>query len=381
MLYRATLLGLVAAFAVSAADVTVMDEIVCKVNGDIITRDELGHSRKLMEDELRRQGLNGARLAEALNVNSKNILRERIDQLLLIQKGKELDLKIDPEVAKQIADIQRKAKIADPEKFRQFVREQTGMPFEDYRDDLKNQMLTQRVIRQEVSGKIQFKKEDLKAYYDAHKDDFMRQERIFLREILVSTEGKDAAGLATAERKAKDLVARARKGEKFQELAISNSDAATAPQGGEMPPFEKGQLLAQIEDAVWTKDRGYVTDPIKVANGFEIIRVEEHNKAGLASLEEVESVVTEQLFQPRMEPALRAYLTKLRQDAFLEIKPGYDDTGAAPGKETAWVDPAQIKPETVTKEEVASRGRRRHLFGVIPVPVTSTNKAGTSSSQ
>ena len=84
------------------------------------------------------------------------------------------------------------------------------MPFEDYRDDLKNQLLTQRVIRQEVSGKIQFKKEELKAYYDAHHDEFMRQERIFLREILVSTEGKDAAGVAAAEKKAKDLVALAK---------------------------------------------------------------------------------------------------------------------------------------------------------------------------
>jgi len=368
-------------FALYAADVTVMDEIVCKINGDIITRDEIGHTRKNMEEELRRQGLSGTRLNQVVEDSSKNILRERIDQLLLIQKGKELDLKVDPEVAKQIADIQRKAKIADQEKFRQFVREQTGMPFEDYRDDLKNQLITQRVIRQEVSGKIQFKKDELKAYYDAHHDEFMRQERIFLREILVSTEGKDAAGVAAAEKKAKDLVARARKGEKFQELAIANSDAATATQGGEMPAFEKGQLLKQIEDAVWDQQRGYVTDPIKVATGLEIVKVEEHDKAGLASLDEVESAVTEKLFQPRMEPALRAYLTKLRLEAFLEIKPGYEDTGAAPGKDTAWVDPAQIKPETVTKEQVEANGHKRKLFGIVPVPGTNTTKSGTSSSQ
>ena len=148
-----------------------------------------------------------------------------------------------------------------------------------------------------------------------------------------------------------------------------------------MPAFEKGQLLKQIEDAVWEQQRGYVTDPIKVATGLEIVKVEEHDKAGLASLDEVESAVTEKLFQPRMEPALRAYLTRLRLEAFLEIKPGYQDTGAAPGKDGLGGSGAKIKPETVTKEQVAANGHKRKLFGVVPVPGTSTTKSGTSSSQ
>jgi peptidyl-prolyl cis-trans isomerase SurA len=82
----------------------------------------------------------------------------------------------------------------------------------------------------------------------------------------------------------------------------------------------------------------------------------------------VENEIMEKLYQPRIEPALRAYLTKLRMDAFLEIKPGWVDTGAAPGKDTTWTDPAQIKPETVTKEEVAARTRRRRLLALMPVP-------------
>ncbi len=372
-----------AGFATAAdVPVTVVDEIVCKVNGDIISRTELQKDRKDAEAELRRQGLAGERLQEAVDNAAKNLLRERIDRLLLVQKGKELDLKVDAEVNKQLADIQRRANIADPEKFQQFVHDQLGMPYEDYKSELKNGLLTQHVIRQEVSSKLPVKREELEQYYNTHKDEFQRKERVFLREILVSTQGKDASGIAVAEKKAKDLVARARKGEKFPEMAQVNSDnPVSSAQGGDIGTFEKGQLRPEIEAAVWNQPRGYVTDPIKIANGFEIIKVDDHQKAGLADFEEVQNEVTDKVLSPRMDAAIRAYLTQLRMEAFLEIKPGYEDSGAAPGKNTAWVDPAQLKPETVTKEEVAAKTRRRKLLGMVPLPGTSTAASGTSSSR
>lgn len=373
----------IAGFA-NAADIPVslVEEIVCKVNGDIISRTELQKDRKDAEAALRRQGLAGDRLKEAVDNAAKNLLRERIDQLLLVQKGKELDLKVDADVNKQLADIQLRAKIADPEKFQQFIHDQLGMPYEDYKNELKNSLLTQRVIRQEVASKMPVKKEELEQYYNTHKSEFQRQERVFLHEILVSTDGKDASGIAVAEKKAKDLVARARKGEKFPEMAQVNSDnPVSSAQGGDIGSFEKGQLRPEIEAAIWNQPRGYVTDPIKIANGFEIIKVDDHQKAGLAGLEEVQNELTDKVLSPRMEAAIRTYLTQLRMEAFLQIRPGYEDSGAAPGKNTAWVDPAQLKPETVTKEEVAAATHRKKLFGMVPIPGTSTTAQGTSSSR
>jgi peptidyl-prolyl cis-trans isomerase SurA len=364
-----------------AADISVIDEIICKANGDIITRNDYLRARKQIEDGLRQQGLTGPRLEEALKNAEKNILRERIDQLLLVSRAKEMNLNVDTEVNKQLAEIQRNIKIADPEKFQQFVREQTGQTYEDYKSDLKNQLLTQRVVRQEVSGKIQFKREELMKYYEEHKDEFQRNERVFLREILVATEGKDVIGLGAAEKKAKDISARAKKGEKFDELAQSNSDSGSAQQGGEIGAYEKGQLRAEIEAVVWTQPRGFVTDPISTGNGFLILKVDDHQKAGLAEFEEVQNEITGKLFQPRMQPELRKFLTQLRQDAFLEIKPGYEDSGAVPGKNTAWVDPAEIKPETVPKEAVLAKSRRKRLLHVVPIPGTNTQKSGTSSSR
>lgn len=369
--------------ALYGGDVTLMEEIICKANGDIVTRGEMAHDRKMIEAEMRQQGLSGARLNEALNDAARNILREKVDQLLLVQKAKELDLKVDTELDKQLLDIQRNTKIVDPEKFQEYVHQQTGVPYEDYKAELKNNLLREKVVREEISRKITFKTEELQKYYEEHKDEFMRQERVFLREIFVSSEGKDAAGVAAAEKKAKDLVARARTGERFAEMAQANSDAPNAAQGGEMPPFEKKDLREDLVKAIWNQSRGYVTDPIKVENpgGFAIFRVEEHQKAGLAEFEEARDEVQDRLFRPRMQPAMREYLTNLRAVAFLEIKPGWEDTGAAPGKDTTWSDPATLKPETVTKAEVAARAHHKKLLGLVPIPGTTSTKPGVSTSK
>lgn len=379
------LAGLVSALSftapVHAAEIKLMEEIIAKVNGDIITRGELDRLRKQIETAAREQNLTGARLAEMLASRDKDILRERIDQLLLIHKAKELNINVDPEVSKYLADMQRQFKIADPEKFQQFVRENAGMSFEDYKNDYKNSLLTNRVIRQEVGGKINIPKDEIRKYYEEHQTEFKREERVFLRELLVSTENKPAADVAGLQKKATDLAARARKGEKFPELAQQNSDAVTAQQGGALDPFTKGQLKPELETKVWDQPRGFVSDPIKVDAGFLILKVEEHQKAGLATFEEVENEVQEKLFTPRMGPAVRDYLTKLRLEAFLEIKAGYIDTGAAPGKNTAWSDPAQLKPETVTKAEVANQTRHKKLLWAIPIPGTKTQNTKASSSK
>jgi peptidyl-prolyl cis-trans isomerase SurA len=367
------------------AQVTVMDEIVCKVNGEIITRSELEKTRRELEAYLRtEQGLRGEKLEEAVKAQFADLLEGRIDALLLVQKGKEMDLKVEGELNKEIASIQLQSKIADPEKFQTYVREKTGMSYEDFRSEEKNTLLRQRVLGDEVYRKIQFKREQLEEYYNAHQDEFQRQERVSLSHIFVSTAGMDAAGQAAAEKKAKDLVARANKGENFAELATKNSDhAPTAQDGGALPPFVKGDLPPALETAVWDKTRGFVTDPIKTTadgGGFEILRVNEHQQAGLASFEEVQEEVRNKLFAPLRGPAVRAYLTKLRESAFLEIKPGYIDSGAAPNKDTSWVDTAQLKPETIKKEEVLAQKHNKRILGIIPIPGTAVANTGTSSS-
>src|SRR5258706_7634053 len=275
--------------SVFAAELTIVEEIIAKCNGDIITRGDLDRSRKELANAVRQQGVNGPPLQQALADHEKNFLRDRIDQLLLVQKAKDLNITVDSEISKRVAQIQRDSGIADPEKFQAYVKEGTGMSFEDFKLEMKNDMLRQRVIRQEVGDKVNVKHEEIEKYYNDHKTEFVREERIFLREILVSTENKDAAGKAAAEKKAKDLGARARKGERFPELARDNADSVTTKPHGQLDPYKKGAIAKAIEDQVWNQPKGYITDPISTPAGYLILRVEEHQKAGQAELSEGEN--------------------------------------------------------------------------------------------
>jgi peptidyl-prolyl cis-trans isomerase SurA len=380
-MFPRVLLAFLAVFGiVEAADVTVVEQIVAKVNGDIITRGELEKTREAMAQELKMQNIPPEKREAALNEKAADALRDQIDQLLLVQKGKQLDINVDADVTKELADIQVQNKISDPDKFHQWVQEQAGVPFEDVKQQMKNRYLTQRVIRQEVGGRITIPKPELLKYYNEHKDEFNRQEEVFLREILISSVGKTPEQVAAAEKRAKDILARAKKGEKFPELARDTSDADSAKNFGEIGWYKKGDLTPELQ-TLFRQDRGYLTDVMKVPNGFLIIKLEEKHAEGLAPFEEVENEITEKLYVPRMQPKVREFLTKLREEAFLEIRAGFVDSGAAPGKDTAWKDPAQLKPETTTKEEVAAR-RRKRLLGVIPrksAPGPSSDTAASTA--
>lgn len=373
-------LGLAGVLPVPAADNVMVEQIVAKVNADIVTRTDLNRARREMEANLKQRGATPQQIAEAVQQGEKDILRDRIDNLLLVQRGKDLNLNIDSEVTKYLGDLQRDNKIADPDKFQAWIREATGMTYEDFKQEVKNGILTQRVIGQEVYSKVSIPKADIEAYYEKNKAQFQRKERVFLREILISTQGKDAAGLAAAEKKAKDLVVRARKGEKFADLIRDNSDAVTAKQGGALEPFEKGLLNPALETMIWDKPKGTITEPYKVDAGWLILRVDDHQKEGQAELADVEAEIRDRIGATMMQPKVRGYLTELRTYAFIEIREGFTDTGAAAGKDTTWSDPALLKPDTISREEVMQARTKRLLFA-IPIPGTTVNDTRKSSSK
>ena len=200
-----------------------------------------------------------------------------------------------------------------------------------------------------------------------------------MREILVSIGDGSPAKMAAAEKKAKDLVDRARKGEKFTELARQYSDAATAKDEGILGTFKKGELAKPLEDVVFSHEKGYISDPIRWPAGYEILKVEEHTTAGQASFDEVQNRINKILAEPKIQPKLRAYLTDLRENAFLQIKPGFVDSGAAPGKDTSWKDPAQLKPQTTTKEAVANQRHFKKFMHVVPYGRTGVKDTGAAA--
>ena len=345
----------------------IVEEIVAKVNGEIITRGELEKQRAMIQAQLEKQpGLVGPALQQAVDKAAADALRDQIDQLLLVQKGKDLSINVDADVNRRVAEIQKTSGLADPDKFHDWVREQTGESFEDLKLAFKNQLLTQRVIGEEVYRNVTIPKADMQKYYDEHKAEFIRKESVSVREILISAGDKSPAAVAAADKKAKDIVDRIRKGEKFPELARQYSDAETAKEDGMLGTFTKGQLNPAIESVVFPQKKGFVTDPIRIDAGFEILKVEERTAEGQASFDEVQNEINGRLSEPKVQPKLRELLTQLRANAFLQIKPGFVDSGAAPNKDTTWKDPAQLKPQTTTKEAVANQRHWKKVMKVIP---------------
>jgi peptidyl-prolyl cis-trans isomerase SurA len=358
-----------ASTSTAAPPIVLVDSIIAKVNGEIITTSELAKVKRETVEALAARGARPADIQEQVTAREPNFLRDRIDQLLLVQKAKEAGVNVESQVTKRIIEYQKMTKCVDQECLAKIVRESTGQTFEDWKSEMRNGMMTQTIVRQEVYGRMNVSDADKRKYYDEHKKDFVREEKIFLSEIVLSTDNKN---VATVEKKAADLVARAKKGEKFGELARDNSESQSAQNFGQFTPegAKKGELHPDVEAAVWGQAKGFVTQPLKIANVVIIIKVEEVFKPGQAEYEEVENEVTERIMMPKMEPAMRTFLTQLRQEAFLEIKDGYVDSAAAPGKNTAWTDPAQLKAESVSRTEVASRSRRRRLLWTVPVPGT-----------
>jgi parvulin-like peptidyl-prolyl isomerase len=357
-----------APFAI-AADTRVVEEIAAKVNGEVITKGDLADQKKILERALREeQHLTGVALASAVREQEKDILANQISQRLLVQRAKTLEINVDADVNRRLAQMQVESKIPDTEKFHDFVHEQTGMTFEDYKLQLTETMLTRKVVGGEVGSKVNITEAELKKYYDEHQSEFVRKAEVYLSQILISTEGKNAEQVDAAEKKAKALVARANKGEKFSELASENSDdPATARDGGVLPPYQPDQLRSDLRDILAKTKKGQITDPMKTQQGFLILKVNDRFEEGLAPFDEVEDRIHEFLAEPLMGPKMKEYLNRLRQEAYLEIKDGYIDTGAAPGKDTSWHEVAQIKAQTITKQEVMASRKRKRLLFLLPV--------------
>lgn len=364
-----------------ASHFKVVEQIVARVNGDIITQDELRNLKKELAEQLHAEHETGTQFQQDYNAQIKNVLRNRIDELLLIQKGKDLGVKVGPEVTKYMAKLQLHSGIVDTDKFHDYIQKNSGMSYADFVAKAEDHYLSQAVIGAEVARHIHFTDEEIQSYYDKHKKEFIKQEKVYLSEILISTKDKDAAGIAAAKKKAELISNEASHGERFSDLAQDNSDATTAKSGGFLGGYSKNELAPVLEKAVWNLPKGAVTKPIKIATGFEILKVDDHTKNGLEPLSEAKDEIENDLYGKKIRPRVRQYLTKLREKAFLQIKPGYVDTGAAPGQDTSWQEAAKLKPETVTKAEVEQRTRHKRLFGVIPIPGTKTTVTGKSSSR
>jgi peptidyl-prolyl cis-trans isomerase SurA len=328
------------AAAAQPSDATVVEEIIVRINNNIISLSDLQRSQKQLADEQSKADPNIPADSQA---KPQDLLRDLIDAKLLAQKANELGISADTDVIKRLDDL-RKQMHADSMEDLEKAAQAQGVSFEEFKQNMKDTILTQKVIQQEVGAHISVTQQDIQDFYDQHKEEMQRPETVRLSEILVSTQAPAAAAsggqaapssdelVAKAKASADGIYAQLQKGAKFDELAKSLSAGPTAAQGGDLEYFKKGTLSKQLEDQVFALKAGQYTEPIRTNQGWVILKVTEHISEGVPPLKEVQPMIQDRLYMVKMQPALREYLTKLREDAYIDIKPGYVDSGASPNE-------------------------------------------------
>jgi peptidyl-prolyl cis-trans isomerase SurA len=346
----------------------VVEEIIARVNNEIITRTEYQKSLAQTEEETRQdcQGKCSAeQLQNELESRKKTALRDLIDQSLLAQRGKDLGISVETDVIKQLDQIRMQNKLKDMDELEKAVSSQ-GLNWEDFKNNIRNRILTQKVVSQEVGSHISIGESDARKYYEEHKSEFVRPEQVALREIIVNTEGKKDTELPDLRKKAETALKRVKDGEDFGEIAKRLSDGTTKEQGGYIGMFKHGELAKQLEEVVFKMKRNDLTDVIEAKQGYLIFQVLEHYDEGEQGFDKVKNEIMDRLYNEKLEPAVREYLKTLREQSYVVIKPGYAELAGGGNTE---IQEVNATPEA-TK---AKKGRKKFLlFG---------KRSGTSSGQ
>ena len=306
------------------ANATVVEDVVARVNDQVITRTEYERAEEGLVQEAQQEKWSPSELAD----KQKTLLRDMIDQQLLLSKGKELGITGDAETVRQLDDIRKRANLPDMESLEKAAAQQ-GVSYEDFKQNIRNQVITQQVVRDEVGRHLNITPSQEQAFYQAHLKDFEQPEQVHLSEILLPTpENATDAQIAEAQTKAEALEAKLKSGANFADVAKASSGGPTASAGGDLGDFKRGMLGDVLENATFSLPVGGYTAPIRTRQGFVLLKVDSHQQAGTPPLHDVENQVQEGLYMSQLQPALRNYLTQARQDAYVEIKPGFVDVGS-----------------------------------------------------
>lgn len=361
----------------------VVEEIVARVNNQIITKSEFARSKDQLRDEVKQQDPNNADKVYA--DREKDVLRDLIDQQLLLEKGKDLGISADTDLIKQLDQMRKDMKLETLEALEKEAEKQ-GISWEDFKQTQKNQIITRKVIGEEVGGHLAISKEEEQKFYDDHKDEMQHAEFIRLSEILITPktatpasdpnaansgspaqtpldeaakQAADADALSAAETKAKDILKQLQDGAAFEDIAKKYSDGPSAADGGALGTFERGKLAKELEDRTFAMKAGEITDVIRVKQGYAILKVNDHQMAGVPPMKDVLPRIQDALYYQKLQPALRAFLTKLREEAYIKIAQGYVDSGRSAN---------QTEPvETATAKEADAKklNKKKKKLGIL----------------
>ena len=311
----------------------IIEQILVKVNGEILTKSDL-ESRQIqaLRDEERAidpdRLKNDAELQKMLREVTPGILAAAIDEMLLVQRAKELGLRVTDDMFKKtVEEIKKSNKIETDEQFAAALRGE-GMTLDQFRRMFERSVLRSQVVRQEVSSKIALTEQEAKEYYAAHPAEFTEPPTVTLREILilvptVQREGgqsfsvADDEKAAAAARSVRDRVA---KGEPFETLVEELSEAGSKANGGLIGPVLRSELSPALQKALGALKPGDVSEPVRTARGYQVVKLESASAPTPAPYEDVRDLIADKVVEQKSLVEQRRLLDRLRAQAIIEWK-------------------------------------------------------------
>ncbi|HEY5884944.1 MAG TPA: peptidyl-prolyl cis-trans isomerase [Pyrinomonadaceae bacterium] len=324
------LVGLIATPAVFAqeGELQVVDEVIAQINEDVLTLSMLKRETKERIEALKQSGMSEQQATEEVNKKQAELIATLINEQLLMQKGKELELsaEVEAEVNRRMLEVAKEQGISTIEQLDAAMRA-TGMDPAATRQTMRTELMKQMVIQQEVDRKVFFglTMDELKKYFQSHPDKFKKPENVTLSEIFLSSAGKNEAEVKA---RALELVRQIRAGADFAALAAANSEreingVRNAQQTrGKVGTFEVPALRSEISDAIKSIAAGAVSEPLRSPDGYQILRVDER-VAGSPTPTFNENKVREAMTIERTTKEREAFLQALRDDAYIKISEGY----------------------------------------------------------
>ncbi|HJZ70580.1 MAG TPA: peptidylprolyl isomerase [Vicinamibacterales bacterium] len=308
----------------------IIEQILVKVNGEIFTKSDL-EQRQVQALRQKGQALdlksdpNNVQLRKALDEITPQIIVDAVDEMLIVQRGKELGYKLSDEQFKSVVEnIRKENKIETEEQFQAALKSE-NMTMADLRRNLERSMIVQRVQQNEVMGKIGVTDDEAKAYYEAHMNEFTTAPTVTLREILVATPtdpkginvGADEAALAKAE----DIRKRVTTGrEAFDRVAGELSDSPSKANGGLIGPLSVNDIAPDLRKLIDKMKPGDVSEPVRVSRGYQLLKLETMTATQVLSLEQAREQISERVFTDKRKAEFQKYIQKLRAQAIIEWK-------------------------------------------------------------
>ena len=304
-----------------AQEPVLLNEVVARVNEEILTLTDLKKELRMLRTSLRQENESPELLEQAFQREKQNLLRTMIQNKMLVQKAEEYGIpdSVEPDVGKILEEMRKESGIPSMEVLDQYLRQQESS-LEDYRGQLKQRLIIDALLQQFVYSKLTLLTPEIEAFYQENIERYTEKAEVELQEILFLREGADSVQLR---KKAQQVLVQLQAGASFEDLAKRLSDGPTASQGGGIGSFKQGSMAAPIEEVAFQLEEGAVSGIIETEYGFQIIKVVRQGPARERPLEEVRSEISNRLYQRKSQPELKKFFDTLIEQSYIYVTPKY----------------------------------------------------------